>query len=36
MEIRRADVHDTRLLAELVITVQHIHAVNRPEFFKPA
>ena len=36
MQIRRADTHDARLLTELVMTVQHIHAENRPDIFKPA
>jgi len=35
MEIRRATVKDTRLLAELNKTVQQLHAENRPDFFKP-
>src|SRR5262245_11342018 len=35
MEIRRAGVRDARLLAELVTTVQGIHAENRLDIFKP-
>jgi ribosomal protein S18 acetylase RimI-like enzyme len=35
MEIRRASLFDARLLAGLNMTVQQLHAENRPEIFKP-